>query len=67
MKLRVWSNMSYIELDVDENFNFNDLLKALDEGQMVCLKTKEDTDVILNAINILAIEVIHIPPISEKK
>ena len=66
MLIRIWSTMSYIDIEVDDTFNKEELIASIDRGDTIYLKTKEGNEIFLNNINVLAIELIKSPLISKK-
>ena len=58
--------MSYIEIELKEPIDIDLLKDAINNGDTVYLKTKDNTSIFLNNINVLAIEILNTPPIPEK-
>lgn len=66
MLLRVFTNDNYLDIDLKETFDIDRLIEAIDNSSTVLIETKRDTKFLLNTVNIIAIEIINIPPINSK-
>ena len=58
--------MSFIDIELKEPIDIDLLKDAINNGDTVYLKTKDNTSIFLNNINVLAIEILNTPPIPEK-
>ncbi len=67
MKIRVWNQMSYMDIELEEKIDKEQLVKSIDEGSTIYLRTKDNTDLFINTPSIVAIEILDIPPISKEE
>lgn len=63
MKLRVYTNNNYLDLELKPTVDLDILIKQLDEGNTLYAELENGNSIILNTINIIAIEIC--PPIQK--
>lgn len=66
MKIRIWTIANYIDITLKEEVDRQELMKAIDNGDTLLLKTIDDTEVFINNINVVMLEILYTPPIEEK-
>lgn len=66
MILRVLTDNNYLDVELKENIDTEKLIRAIDNSSTIMLETKQDTTIFINTINIVAIEIINIPPTNNK-
>lgn len=58
MKLRIYTADTYLDVEAKDIYTQNIITNALEEGSIVALTTKEDTTIIINMMNVTAIELL---------
>ena len=66
MILRVLTDNNYLDVELKEKIDTEKLIRAIDNSSTIMLETKQGTTIFINTINIVAIELINIPPINNK-
>lgn len=64
MKLRIYTEDNYIDVETKVEISKETLISQLDQGTTLMLETIDNNIFILNTINVVAIEII-IPPIGK--
>lgn len=64
MKLRIYTEDNYIDVETKAEISKETLISQLDQGTTLMLETIDNNIFILNTINVVAIEII-IPPIGK--
>lgn len=62
MILRVLTDNNYLDVELKSNIDTEKLIRAIDNSSTIMLETKQGTTIFINTINIVAIELINIPP-----
>lgn len=65
MKIRIYTTDNFMDIQVKETYTQEQLLGALEEGSAVALDKEDNNIFILNMLNVVAIEIMGIPPISK--
>lgn len=66
MKLRIYTEDNYIDVETKAEISKETLISQLDQGTTLMLETIDNNIFILNTINVVAIEII-IPPINKNE
>lgn len=64
MKLRIYTEDNYIDVETKAEISKETLISQLDQGTTLMLETIDNNIFILNTINVVAIEII-MPPIGK--
>ena len=67
MILRIMTESNYLDIELKERIKEEQLMQALDNMNTLMLSTKNDTVIFINPVNIIALEIIDIPPIQKEK
>ncbi len=67
MILRILTDTNYLDIETKGQVDKKILLSALDNMNTLMIETKRNTQVFINPVNVVAIEIIDTPPISEEK
>lgn len=69
MKIRIYTNDTYLDVDTKDIYTQDMLIEGLESGNTIAITKADDNIFILNSINIIAIEILNsnIPPINNKK
>lgn len=62
MKLRVWNTMNYIDVVTKDMIDKKILIQAIDNQDTIMLDTIDGTTIFINCINVIAIEILDMPP-----
>lgn len=66
MILRVLTDNNFLDVELKEKIDFDRLTEAIDNSSTIMVETKQETTFFINTINVVAIEIINIPPIKNK-
>ncbi len=64
MILRVLTDTNYLDIEPKDKIDTKLLLDALNNMNTLLIDTKKDTQVFINPVNVVAIEIIESPPIT---
>ncbi len=67
MILRILTDTNYLDIETKGQVDKKILMSALDNMNTLMIETKRNTQVFINPVNVVAIEIIDTPPISEEK
>ena len=67
MILRILTDTNYLDIELKEKIDTKTLMTALDSMCTLMVETKRNTQVFINPVNVVAIEIIDTPPISSEK
>ncbi len=63
MIVRILTDTNFLDIKVKEEIDYKLLISAIDNMNTLMLETTDDTIVFINPANVVALEVIKIPPI----
>ena len=66
MIIRVLTDTNFMDIELKDKVDEKRLIEAIDNSSTLLLETKNDTKMFINTINVVAIEIIDTPPISNK-
>ena len=66
MIIRVLTDTNFMDIELKDKVDEKLLMEAIDNSSTLLLETKNDTKMFINTINVVAIEIIDTPPISNK-
>ena len=65
MKIRIYTINNYIDIESTEELDKDMLEAAVGGNDSIAIHTKDNTLMYINMINVVAIEILDIPPISK--